>query len=135
MGWTHARTWPVQPPHDARVLELAGPAAWAGLVERFQLDVTASRRHDWWRATGRDGAWAIPDWAAVAEVYDAIHLTVDGYLATVGRALPVDTPAGHAATVLAGWDPGVTWWLTDVLPGLGEPTDWRSDHEHWRPAG
>ncbi|SDY63785.1 hypothetical protein SAMN05660209_03348 [Geodermatophilus africanus] len=139
LGWESARSWPVSPPaQTARVLEVTGPVAWVTLVERFPLDVTASRRHDWWRATGRDSAWAIPDWAAVAEEFDAVHLTVDGYLATAGRALPVRTPDGPAGTVLAGWDPGATWWLTDVLPGLGEPTDWRGDRDApggWVPVG
>jgi hypothetical protein len=26
--------------------------------------------------------------------------------------------------LLGGWDPDATWWLTDVLSGPGEPTDW-----------
>jgi hypothetical protein len=110
------------------VLELAAPADWAALAQRHPLEVTASRRHDWWRITGWEGAWVVPDWAAVAEEADAVHLGVDGYLATAGRALPVDVPgAGPARTLLAGFDPGATWWLTDALAGLGEPTDWRRD--------
>jgi hypothetical protein len=128
MGWRTARTWPVQPP--------AGPDAWTALVAQHPLEVTAARRHDWWRHTGRDGTWLIPDWAAVATRFDAVHLTVDGYLSTAGRALPVEHPSGPAATVLAGWDPDATWWLTDVRPGLGRPVDWRCDDDRqWEPAG
>ena len=133
MGWRTARTWPVHPPAGARVHEITGPAAWTELVAQHPLEVTASRRHDWWRHTGRAGTWLIPDWAAVATRFDAVHLTVDGYLSTAGRALPV----GAAATVLAGWSPDETWWLTDVRSGLGEPTDWRCDDDdrQWEPAG
>ena len=125
-GWSSARTWPVQPPPAARVLEVTGPEVWADLVRRHPLDVTASRRHDWWRVTGEGGPWCLPDWAAVAEEFDAVHLTVDGYLGAAGRALPVRTAAGPASTVLAGWDPGTTWWLTDP-PRLGSSSEWRRD--------
>jgi hypothetical protein len=128
MGWSTARSWPVRSPGRARVLELAGPADWVALVQQFPLLVSYARRHDWWRVSGRDGGWLIPDWAAVAEEFDAVHLTVDGYLSTAGRALTV--PGTGACTLLGGWDPDATWWLTDVLPGLGEPTDWhRQDDE------
>ena len=129
MGWVSARSWPVRLAPAARVFELTGPADWAALVERYPLEVTASRRHDWWRITGWDRAWAIPDWAAVAADVDGVHLTVDGYLSTAGRALPVRVPSfgGPVATVLGGWDPDATWWLTDAATGLGTPVDWRRD--------
>jgi hypothetical protein len=138
MGWRTARSWPARVPPTARVVELAGPADWAVLAQRYPFEVSASRRHDWWRISGWDGAWVVPDWSAVAADADAVHLTVDGYLSTAGRALPVDVPAlGPARTLLAGWDPGATWWLTDVLAGLGEPTDWHREHQDasWTPAG
>jgi hypothetical protein len=40
---------------------------------------------------------------------------------------PDDVPGvdGPARTLLGGWDPDATWWLTDVVRGIGEPTDWR----------
>ena len=132
MGWATARSWPVLVPGHARVLELTGPGDWTELVERYPFEVTASRRHDWWRVTGWDGTWVIPDWAAVAADVDAVHLTVHGYLTTAGRALPVGVPAlgGPARTLLGGWDPDATWWLADVLTGLGAATDWlRQDDE------
>lgn len=128
MGWASARSWPVHLADDARVLELTGSAAWTALVEQYPCEVTASRRHDWWRVTGRDETWVVPDWAAVAADVDAVHLTVDGYLSTAGRALPVHVPSlgGPAATLLAGWDPDATWWLADhVAAAVGEPVGWR----------
>jgi hypothetical protein len=117
MGWHEARVWPVQARPGARVYELTGAAAWTELVRRYPLEVTRSRRHDWFRATGRAGRWLIPDYAAVAADWDAVHLTVAGYLSTAGVACPVDRTV---ATVLAGWNPDQTWWLTDALT-LGGP--------------
>ena len=125
MGWETARSWPVQPPPAARVYEVTGPAAWTALVARYPLDVSAARRHDWWRITGWSGGWVIPDWARAADDHDAVHLTVDGYLSTEGRALPVELGGRPTCTLLGGWNPDATWWLTDVLPPLGPPADWR----------
>ncbi|MCA0145537.1 hypothetical protein [Blastococcus sp. LR1] len=60
-GWESGRSWPAEPPPGARVLEVTDPAGWVDLVERFPLVVTASRRHEWWRVTGWNRGWAIPD--------------------------------------------------------------------------
>ncbi len=89
-----------------------------------ELEAAISATHDWWRATGLASAWLIPDWVAVASDYDAVHLTVNGYLTTAGRALPV---VDSCRTVLAGWDPDQTIWLTDILTGSGAPTEWDVD--------
>ena len=119
-GWTsaHSRALRVRP--GASVFEISGPEAWVELVERYPLTVTNSRRHDWWRVTGQNVAWAIPDYLAAAADFDGIHLTVLGYLSTAGRALP----AADAYTVLAGWNPDETWWLTDSAELTGSPMGW-----------
>ncbi|GAA4867593.1 hypothetical protein [Saccharopolyspora cebuensis] len=111
--------------HEIRIHEIRGAADWCALVERYPLEVTASRRHDWWRATGTDARWLIPDYAAVAADHDAVHLTAAAYLEAAGRALPV----GDAATVLAGWNADETWWLTDVLGPAGAPERWCEDED------
>lgn len=100
------------------VLEINGPEDWVRLCRKHPLDVTASRRHDWFRVTGRDGRWVIPDWEQVAREWDAIHLTVLGYLSSATQAFPVDT---ERSTVLGGWDPDSTIWLTDVAREWIEP--------------
>ncbi|HEY5988736.1 MAG TPA: hypothetical protein VIV12_20500, partial [Streptosporangiaceae bacterium] len=95
-------------------------------------DVSKSRRHDWWRVTGWAGSWLMPDYAAAAFDYDAIHLSVGGYLTTAGNALPVD----DARCLLAGWDPDETYWLADVLAAAGPPIRWIWEglpHLCWRP--
>jgi len=122
LGWSSARCWALELPRAAAVYEVHTAQDWGKLVSRYPLAVTKARRHDWWRATGEDHAWAIPDYSAVAADYDAIHLTVGGYLSTAGRAIQ----AGSAYTVLAGWNPDETWWLTDSPRRLGEPVTWHS---------
>lgn len=86
------------------------PDDWAQLCRRFPLEITAQKRHDWYRTTGRDGRWVLPDWDAVAEVYGGVHLAVAGYLAAAGTAIDVD---GDAGSVIAGWAPDETFSLTD----------------------
>ena len=38
-------------------LRNTGPHGVDGLVARYPLDVSLSKRHDWWRTTGVDGPW------------------------------------------------------------------------------
>ncbi|MEO4038679.1 hypothetical protein V3N95_05270 [Micrococcaceae bacterium Sec6.3] len=38
-----------------RTYEVRGPGDWVRLCRRFPLEVSASRRHDWYRVTGRSG--------------------------------------------------------------------------------
>ncbi len=125
LGWERALVTAVDVPAGARVLEIDGPDVWAQLCRRHPLPVTAARRHDWYRATGRgDITWVQPDWAGVADEVDAVHLTVAGYLTTAGRAIPIGQAA---ASVLAGWDPDATYWLTDRPTAVGPPRGWSLD--------
>jgi hypothetical protein len=126
-GWEDARVTPLAARPGCRIYEITGPEAWVELVGRYPLDVSRSKRHDWWRTTGRDGTWEVPDWQAVAADFDGVHLTVSGYLCTAGRALPVE----GAHTLLAGWDPDLTYWLTDALSNGGRAVDWRRDDSVW----
>jgi hypothetical protein len=55
-----------------------------------------------------------------------VHVSAAGYLATAGIAIP----AGDGArTMLAGWDPGATRWLTDALSFTSLPEEWRKDDQ------
>ncbi|MET0695062.1 MAG: hypothetical protein ABWY56_14100 [Propionibacteriaceae bacterium] len=121
VGMDRARVARLQPRPDIRVWEIDEPADLVDVVSRYPLAVDRARRHDWFRLTGVRGPWLIPDWAAVGVDYDAVHLTTLGYLATAGRALPVE----GGFTVLAGWEPGETWWLNDVLEQATEPSTWK----------
>ncbi|MFD1520291.1 hypothetical protein [Pseudonocardia yunnanensis] len=131
--WWQGRVQPLRPVRTPRVYEVSGPQAWVDLVDRYPLEVTRSRRHDWWRTTGRAVRWFVPDWQAVAADHDAVHLSVAAYLVAPGRALEVE----GGATVVAGWDPDATFWLADVLAPVGEPVIWERHDDggrwHWRP--
>ncbi len=131
LGWRAAELVPCTVDPAARVLEIAGPADWAALVAAYPLDVTTSRRPDWFGAVdAREGDWLIPDWSAVAEAYDGVHVSVLGWLTTSGVPVPVRP---GATTTLAGWDPDATWWLADVLDQSGAGSRWVRGQETWRP--
>ena len=125
-GDTRAHVRQLDVPPDARVIEVDGPDDWARLCREHPLEVTASHRHDWYRATGRAGAWVSPDWASVAEIADAVHVSVAGYLLTAGRSVPVDE---STASVLAGWSPDETYWLTDVAASDAPAITWVLDDD------
>lgn len=120
--------WPVSPAGDRTLLaedSSGGPMPAAGR---------------WRQGPGRGSMrspvrrWLIPDFTAAAADYDAIHLSVVGYLTTAGRALPV----GDARTMLAGWNPDETWWLADVLSSSGPAERWTTTKQDeplgWNPA-
>lgn len=69
----------------------------------------------------------IPDWAAIAREADGVHLTIEGYLRCAGVAIDIELSGsltGHAASVIAGWNPDETWWLTDAVEVVDEPERW-----------
>lgn len=106
-----------------RTFEIETAEDWASLCRDHPLDVTASRRHSWFAVAGRDGPWVIPDWQSVAGIWDAVHLTDLAYLRTATSCIDVD---GTRASVIAGWNPGTTIWLTDVA------REWIEPRQHWR---
>ncbi|MBD3943921.1 hypothetical protein IF188_19700 [Microbacterium sp. NEAU-LLC] len=131
LGRDEAAATPVDA-HPARVVEIDGPEDWADLCRRHPLDVTASRRHDWYRVTGREGRWVIPDWTAVAAEADGVHLTVRGYLSAATRLIDVD---GDAASVLAGWNPDETYWFRGIAARPADAQRWRRGADgEWGPA-
>lgn len=132
-GWTDGVAIPVR--GAGRTFEIRGPEDWVELCRRHPLDLTAARRHEWYRVTGRDGGWVIPDWERVAQEWDAVHLTALGYLTAATRELAVSE--GYA-TVLGGWSPDVTVWLTDVAREWDAPrVAWHRerDGDEWMPVG
>ena len=112
--------WALRIAAGARVLEIRAPADWARLVESAPVDVTMSRLGDWRSWTGHEGPFYLPDWRVVAEDFDGIHVTVGGYLATRGVAVPV----ADGYSVLAGWDPDASLWLRDVIETVEQVGGW-----------
>lgn len=118
-----------------RTYKMSSPDDWVRLCRSVPLDVSASRGHDWHRVNGRAGRWVVPDRDCVAQEWDAVHLTARGCLASATRCLPLDE---DVATVLAGWNPDTTLWLTDVVRPAHAPVQgWRRDPDDgawvWRP--
>lgn len=132
IGWERAVTRRVTISAGATVYEIDGVQAWAELCRRFPLEVTAQNGADWRLTTGRSGRWVVPDWTRVADEYDGIHLTVAGYLAAAGSAIDVDA---DTASVIAGWAPDETYWLTDTALINGDFQTWLCDtsgrHPRW----
>ena len=130
MGWPGATVHRIRQPHSSRVYEITGADTWAHLCREYPLEVTASRRHDWYRTTGRSGRWVIPDWSRVSGDFDAVHLTVAAYLTCAGVSIAIDA---DSASVIAGWNPDQIYWLTDVVIDDATSTHWtlNTDTRRW----
>lgn len=121
---------PVRP--DARVWSIDRPEDWVRLVESYPKVVT--RPHFGWElpgpnqhrrnisdlldVAGQRGARAsikrhvLPDWRAVADDVDGVHLSWAGYLTSEGYVADL---AGGGVTMLRYWFSERTLWLNDVF--------------------
>lgn len=112
------------PPICPKVLEVRTPADWLRLVEAWPEAASKATAEILARHTGLDGRWLVPRWNAVAEQWDAVHLSIGAWARSAGVVQPVGE--GSAWTMCAGWDPDATFWLTaqptvaseQVLPTL-----------------
>jgi hypothetical protein len=128
-GTPETQCWSVRSRHLPRTFEIDSASDWLELVDLFGIDVTRSVGDAWRFATGLEGPWLLPDWSSVAEDYDVVHLTINGYLTVSGRPLSLDS---NHATFLAGWSPDRSYWLTDVLELSGLAVPWEFDRQRWR---
>ncbi len=121
-GWQRAEVTEAHDGRATRTIVIDRLEDWAELCRRFPLDVSSTtRRWDWGVATGREGAWVMPDWTAAAAEVDVVELTVAGWFRCSGLAVPVDE---DRASVVAGWTPGSRYWLTEPGPGCGAHSTW-----------
>lgn len=120
-AWDQAESMRLLMPKGPHICEIDLADAWADLCNRFPIEVTTHKRHDWYRTTGRAGPWMIPDWQRVAEHYDAVHLQVQAHLSAAGTAIPA---GDHTASVIAGWNPDQTYWFTSEAVWSGNPVRW-----------
>lgn len=121
VGWKEADARRIKIPPSTTIYEIHSPEDWAMLCRAYSCEVTRQKQYDWREATGRTGRWVMPDWARMAEHYDVVHLTYAGYLSAAGVPIPVDD---DTASLIAGWNPDATYWLTDVEE-TGDPVPWR----------
>lgn len=129
-GWTTGWVREATVSADAKVFTIHGPGDWAELCRRFPLNVTTSKGVDWHDVTGYPHRWVMPDYVEVAQHYDAVHLSMAGYFATVERVIPVDD---KQASMLARWNPGQTFWFTESVTLDETPVQWRDrgDQDWW----
>ncbi|MGD7001320.1 hypothetical protein [Corynebacterium halotolerans] len=92
----------------ARIFTIHGESGWVRLCRDYPLDVTEDKHSSWGPATARNGRWVMPDWRRVSHDFDAVYLTVRGYLGTAGRVVKIED---RTASMIAGWAPGDTYWL------------------------
>ena len=105
--------WAMRFPQDARVFEVNSPSDWHELCVRYQ-------------ARGTEDDRLVPNWGAVSEEWDGVHLSLGGLLTTEqGR---YESPAGW--TMLESWHAEQTYWLrsleidTERLPDFNpDPSD------------
>jgi hypothetical protein len=53
-----------------------------------------------------------------------VHLSIAAYVSAAGRSIPLGE---DSASVIAGWNPDETSWLTDGSPQPATRTSWMSD--------
>jgi hypothetical protein len=112
--------WRLTPHPDARVFEIRTPADWGWLCEAFPGPAV-------------DG-WVTPGWETAKEVFDGIHLTVEGLIRCQGAA--VET--AHGIAKLDHWDAESTAWLrwsVASLERLGSVSSARSRTPQARRGG
>lgn len=126
--------WSVTIDRDARVFEINDPDDWASLCTTFPL-ARPRRPNSSWElpGTNQDHADALasvpqqlalctemeqfvePDWDAVADRWDGIHLSWRGFLTCEGCVIDL---GGRKVAMLRNWNSERTLWLNPVL---GDP--------------
>lgn len=103
------RLVPVAVDEDARVYEVADADDWAQLVRDHPRPSPELLTYNW----GRDASQVVlPDWGSVATAWDGVHVSVAAYLNAAYRPIPL---GDGTTTVLAGWHPDSTAWLTGAV--------------------
>lgn len=123
-GYQELASVPLSIEREAKVFEVHSIDDWHTLVNLAPLDVTRARGNVWAEATGLDRRWIVPNWEEIAEAIDGVHLSLGGYLGLAG--VPIEIEPG-VTSLIAGWDPDATYWLTGVASARGSITTWRWD--------
>lgn len=132
--------WRVLPLGKA-IFEIKCAEDWAMLCALYPNDVSATRLDMWEFNTGRRGRWVIPDWLAMANDYDGVHLTAAAYIALAGAVIPVPELdfSGDWASSIAGWTPDWTFYFAPVVADQDSHQRWvieeaENELEVWEPV-
>ena len=93
--------WELAMPGDVRVFEINGPGDWHELCVRYPV---------WGQEGGRDQDWLVPDWGAVSEDWDGVHLSIGGLL----TAEQVRYESREGWSMLDFWHAEQTFWLRSL---------------------
>lgn len=110
--------WEVQVDQSARVYEINDTEDWVRLVEQFPRisAIDAEVREDLSSVGCTDlGGWQrclLPDWSALAEVYDGVHLSWAGFVRVDGQPISL---GDKDMTLMRRWGAERTAWLAPVL--------------------
>ena len=85
-------TWHTLPRRDVAVYEISSAERWVELLDTYP------RVHD---------GLVYPDWALVADAYDAVHVALRAVVATQG----ISFAGRHGRSAKPFWDVETTWWL------------------------
>ena len=103
--------WEVQITADVNVYEVHGPNDWHNLC----LQYPALGQDQ----SGHDREWLVPDWGAVSEEWDGVHLSLGGLLTT--EQVRYQSPRG--LSWLEWWHAEMTHWLRRIDAEAEQLTD------------
>ena len=109
-------SWHLGAPKSARIFEINGPLSWHELCTRYPAEGTISHTIPDFSA---DDGRLVPDWPAVADDWDAVHLTFGGLL--TAEQVRVESPSGW--TYFWAWDVEETLWLRWLFPKIERMPD------------
>lgn len=89
--------WAMRFPQDARVFEIHDPSDWHELCVRYPAGGTEDDR-------------LVPNWGAISEEWDGVHLSLGGLLTTEQNRY--ESSAGW--TMLESWQAEQTYWLRSL---------------------
>ena len=89
--------WSVRVLEEVRVFEIHGPSDWHELCVRYP-------------ARGREDDRLVPNWGAVSEEWDGVHLSLGGLLTTEQNRY--ESPEGWS--MLDSWHAETTYWLQSI---------------------
>jgi hypothetical protein len=105
--------WRIKASPEARVAEIHSPDAWARLVRTYTRAGTGNAYTAVWPRP-ESSRRLDPDWSKVSRDFDAVHLSIGGWLTAQDVALDLD----GVRTELRAWDMESTVWFRWVFSSV-----------------